>query len=150
MRESFENIQLKNIERHESGNLFPWLEENEMIVPKWFFETITSSSHCTYRQQRSQTKRTSIYNEYENALWRPTPWYVQLWNRIWRFLYFLTGPRFVCSLLGILSLSVLIMMALLKFKFCSNQLSFDSIRKVRQISQIFRSSNVQARVNLNF
>ena len=83
MRESLENIQMKNIERHESENLFPWLEENEIIVPKWFFETVTSRSHCTYRQQRSKTKRTSIYNEYENALWRPTPWYVQLWNRIW-------------------------------------------------------------------
>ena len=131
MRKSFEIIQMKNMQRHESENSFTWLEENEMIVPEWFFETVTSSSHCTYRQQSSETKRTSIYNEYENVLWRPTPWYVQLWNRIWRFLYFLTGPKFICSMLGILSLSVLIMMVLLKFKFCSNQLSFDSIRKVR-------------------
>ena len=113
-----ELIELTKIEKNDSGS--PWLE-NEMIVPKWFFETDTSSqfSDCAYRQQR--TSKTSIYNVYENALWKPTPWYMQLWKRIKLFLYFLTGPKFI------------VLLAMLKFKFCSNQISFDSLRKVQII-----------------
>ena len=127
-----ELIELTKIEKNESGS--PWLE-NEMIVPKWLFETDTSSqfSDCTYRQQRSQSRRTSIYNVYENALWKPTPWYMQLWKRLKQFLYFLTGPKFICSIFGIFSLSFIVLLAILKFKVCSNQISFDSLRKVHII-----------------
>ena len=130
MCELIENVPLTKIEKNESGS--PWLE-NEPIVPKWFFETDTSNqfSDFTYRQQRRS--RTSIYNVYENALWKPTPWYMQLWKRIKLFLYFLTGPKFICSIFGIFSLSFIVLLAMLKFKFCSNQLSFDSLRKVHII-----------------
>ena len=136
MCELIENVPLTKIEKNESGS--PWLE-NEPIVPKWFFETDTSNqfSDFTYRQQRRS--RTSIYNVYENALWKPTPWYMQLWKRIKLFLYFLTGPKFICSIFGIFSLSFIVLLAMLKFKFCSNQLSFDSLRKVHKI-----------RITLNF
>ena len=103
------------------------------------FETGTTNQFSCYEdsQQQNQTKRKSIYDEYENLFWKPTSWYMHLWNRIKRFLYFLTGPKFICSIFGIVSLSVFIMIALLKFKFCSNQLSFDSLRKVH----IFLRSN---------
>ena len=127
-----ELIELTKIEKNESGS--PWLE-NEMIVPKWLFETDTSSqfSDGAYRQQRSQSRRTSIYNVYENALWKPTPWYMQLWKRINQFLYFLTGPKFICSIFGIFSLSFIVLLAMLKFKFCPNQPSLDSLREVHII-----------------
>ena len=130
MCELIENVPLTKIEKNESGS--PWLE-NETIVPKWFFETDTSSqfSDCAYRQQRRS--RTSIYNVYENALWKPTPWYMQLWKRIKLFLYFLTGPKFICSIFGIFSLSFIVLLAMLKFKFCSNQPSLDSLREVHII-----------------
>ena len=45
-------------------------------------------------------KDSDYFDSYENLYWRPTPWYNQIFNWIYRFLYFITGPKFVVPILG--------------------------------------------------
>ena len=49
------------------------------------------------------------YDSYENPDWKPTPWYKKLFNLIYRWLYFMTGPKFVVPLIGNYSRSKRIM-----------------------------------------
>ena len=39
-------------------------------------------------------------NSYINLYWSPTPWHNLFFNFIYRFLYFITGPKFVLPILG--------------------------------------------------
>ena len=41
------------------------------------------------------------FYSYKNADFTPIPWYKQLFNFISRCLYFMTGPKFVVPILGI-------------------------------------------------
>ena len=45
-------------------------------------------------------KDSDYFDSYENLYWRPTPWYKRIFNFIYRFLYFITGPKFVVPILG--------------------------------------------------
>ena len=45
-------------------------------------------------------KDSDYFDSYENLNWRPAPWYNRIFNFIYRFLYFITGPRFVVPILG--------------------------------------------------
>ena len=45
-------------------------------------------------------KGSDYFDSYENLNWRPTPWYKRILNFIYRFLYFITGPKFVIPILG--------------------------------------------------
>ena len=45
-------------------------------------------------------KDSDYFDSYVNIYWRPTPWYNRFFNFIYRFLYFITGPKFIVPILG--------------------------------------------------
>ena len=80
-----------------------------MLLPEFIF-FVTFRKPCWRRTQpggqnfdkRIQNRRDPDYfNLYENDDWRPSPWYQKLFHFIYRILYFMTGPKFVVSVLGI-------------------------------------------------
>ena len=52
-------------------------------------------------------KDSDYFDSYENLYWRPTPWYKRIFNFIYRFLYFITGPKFVVPILGFVQINVM-------------------------------------------
>ena len=59
------------------------------------------------QNERIQNRKDSDYfDSYENLYWRPTPWYKRIFNFIYRFLYFITGPQFVVPILGFVQIKV--------------------------------------------
>ena len=45
-------------------------------------------------------KDSAYFDSYENPDWKSTPWYNRIFNFIYRVLYFITGPKFVVTILG--------------------------------------------------
>ena len=54
------------------------------------------------KTERIPNRRDSDYfYAYENPEWKPLSWYEQMSRFVYRCLYFMAGPKFVCSILGI-------------------------------------------------
>ena len=76
--------------------LFSISVDQEMIIPEWLFEL------QIIEPERIPNRRDEEYfYSYKNAEFAETPWYQQLFNFISRCLYFMTGPKFVVPILGI-------------------------------------------------
>ena len=74
----------------ESSALLSFVTSNETFQRKTF-KTL---------ERIPNRKDSDYFDSYENLYWRPTPWYNQIFNWIYRFLYFITGPKFVVPILG--------------------------------------------------
>ena len=46
-------------------------------------------------------KDSDYYDSYENLSWEPTPWYKKILNFMNQFLYFISGPKFVVLISGL-------------------------------------------------
>ena len=54
----------------------------------------------TQNERIPNRKDSDYFDLYENLDWRPTPWYKRILNFIYRFFYFITGPKFIVPILG--------------------------------------------------
>ena len=100
--------------------------DQEMIIPEWLFELpifkperiefqlekclirtkwklfTPKYPHPIKTLERIPNRREQDYfYSYKNAEFAKIPWYQQLFNFISRCLYFMTGPKFVVPILGI-------------------------------------------------
>ena len=54
----------------------------------------------TQNERIPNHKDSDYFDLYENLDWKPTPWYKRILNFIYRFLYFITGPKFIVPISG--------------------------------------------------
>ena len=77
----------------------------ELLIPGWLFSEPEPISDEISEENRDggifpSSHWEEEYAEYYNPNWRPTPWYVRIWNFIYGILYFISGPGFVVPVLG--------------------------------------------------
>ena len=57
-------------------------------------------SLITWSERIPNRKDSDYFDLYENFIWKATPWYKRFFNFIYRFIYFIIGPKFIVPILG--------------------------------------------------
>lgn len=69
----------------------------ELIIPEWLFKTTV----IIEAEEIPNPRDPDYFYLYQNPTFKESRWYSQLFNHIHRCLYFMTGPKFVVPILGI-------------------------------------------------
>ena len=73
------------------------IEFNDKNLELW---TTARGYFKTQIERIPNPKDSDYFDLYENLNWRPEPWYNRFFNFLRRFIYFITGPKFVLPILG--------------------------------------------------